>query len=107
VSWSGRAILGSWWAALHLLNRLLVCRRALHPDQEVVLVVNQKNQHVLAQPVLGRRHVVVRVGEDAGLEDCGKIRGGHFVEVRLGGEDGEEIENVQQKLPIQGWHLRY
>ena len=75
----------------------------MHADEEMVLVLDQEYDDALIEAVLFRGHGVARVGEHAGLEDGGKVLWVHPVLVGLGGEDSEEVEDIEQELPIQGW----
>ena len=34
---------------------------------------DEELEYALREPVLGRKHAVVRVGEDSGLEDYGEV----------------------------------
>lgn len=45
------------------------------------------------------------MGEHARLENSGKVLRGHAILVRLGGKDGEQVENVEEKLAVQGRQL--
>jgi hypothetical protein len=77
----------------------------VHADQERVLVLDEENQDILAEAVLGRGHVVLGMRQETGLEDGSKIGSCHLVEVRLAGKDCKEIENVEEQLAIQGRQL--
>jgi hypothetical protein len=72
----------------------------LHPDEKVVLVLDEEDDDGLIQPILLGRHGVVGVREHAGLEDGGQVLRCHAVLVRLGGKHGEQVEDVQQQLPV-------
>ena len=61
----------------------------------MVLILDQEYQHVLTQPILIGRHVVLRMRDDARLEDSSKISSCHPVEVRLGSKDSQQIEDVE------------
>lgn len=61
----------------------------------MILVLDEESQNILTQLVIIGGHVVLRMGEQARLEDGGEIGRGHEVLVRLGGKDGQEIENVE------------
>lgn len=88
-------------AGFDSLDGLLVGRSAVHAKQEVILVFDQEDQDILAQLVLVRRHVMLGMGEHAGLEDGGEIGRGHAILVGFGGKDGQEIENVEQQLLVE------
>ena len=68
----------------------------------MILVLNEEDDDALIQPVLLWRHGVVGMGEHAGLEDGGEVLRRHAILVRLGREDGEQVEDVEQKLAVQG-----
>jgi hypothetical protein len=75
---------------------LLIRGRTIHADKEMILVFDQENQHVLAQLVLVWRHIVLWVGEQAGLEDGRKIGRVHSVLVGFGRENCQQIKDVEQ-----------
>jgi hypothetical protein len=93
-------------ANFHLASRRLVCGCALHADKEVVLVFDQEYQNALIQLILFRCHCVVGVGKNAGLKNGGKVMRVHPVQVRLGGEDGEKVEDVEEQLSVERRQLR-
>lgn len=84
------------------LNGLFVSGGAVHAEEEVVLVLDEKDQDILAQFVLVGRHVMLGMGEHSGLEYGGQVGGGHAVLVGLGGEYGQEIQDIQEQLLVQG-----
>ena len=88
-------------AGFDSLDGLLVGGSAVHAKQEVILVFDQEDQDILTQLVLIGRHVMLGMGEHAGLEDGGEVGGGHAVLIGLGGKDGQEIENVEQQLLVE------
>jgi hypothetical protein len=67
----------------------------------MVLVLNQKYYDALVEAVLFGGHSVVGMREHAWLEDSRQVLRVHPVLVRLRGEHGEEIEKVEEKLPVQ------
>lgn len=67
----------------------------------MILVFDQEDQNILTQFVLIRRHVVLGVGEHAGLKDGGEVSGRHAILIGFGSKDGQEIENVEQQLLIE------
>jgi hypothetical protein len=77
----------------------------LHADQEVVLVLNEEDEDVLTETVFVGFHIVLRVGDDSGLEDRGEILGGHLIQIGLCGEDGKKIEDVEEQLTVEWWEL--
>ena len=76
------------------LDSLLISSGAVHAEEEVVLVLDEKDQDILAQFVLIGRHVMLGMGEHSGLENGGQVGRGHAVLIGLGGEDGQEIQNI-------------
>jgi hypothetical protein len=67
----------------------------------MILVLDEKDDDALIQPVLLWRHGVVGMGEHAGLEDGGEVLGRHAVLVRLGRKYGEQVKDIQQELTVQ------
>jgi hypothetical protein len=92
-------------AALYLCHCLVIGGSSGHADEEVILVFNQEDEHVLAEAILGWSHVVGGMRKDARLEDCGEIGRRHLVQVGLGSEYGKQVENVEQQLAVQGREL--
>ena len=84
-----------------MLDSPLIDRGPLHANQEVVLVVNQEYKDILAQSVVLRRHIVLRVGQNSGLEDGSKVGRGHFVNIRFGSKDSEQVEDVEKQLAVE------
>ena len=81
-------------------------RRGRHAKHKMVLVVDEKLEHLDSELVLCRRLDVRRVGEHAGLEDDGEITRRHQVLVRLLRKDGKKVENIEQEILV-GWrHAR-
>ena len=76
-----------------------------HAQEEVVLVVDQEDQDVLGQLVCARSHLVARVRDQAGLEDGGKVFGIHPVQLRFGGKDGQQVQDVEQELAVERGQL--
>jgi hypothetical protein len=63
------------------LHGLRIHSGALHANEEVILVLNEEDEHVLTETVFRNRHIVLWVGQHSRLEDGGKICSGHLVEV--------------------------
>jgi hypothetical protein len=70
------------------LDRLLVGCCALHPNEEMVLVLDEEDDDTLVEPILLWRHGVVGVRQHARLEDGGQVLRRHAVLIRLGRKDG-------------------
>jgi hypothetical protein len=77
-----------------VLDCALIDSCALHTDQEVVLVIDEKYQYVLAKTVVLRRHIVLRMGQEPRLKDSSEIRRGHLVDICLCGENSKEIQDI-------------
>ena len=84
-----------------MLHCAFIDRGALHTNQEVVLVVNEKDENVLAKAIVLRRHVVLGMRQQSWLEDGSQIRRCHLIDISLCSENGKEIQNVEQQLPVQ------
>jgi hypothetical protein len=56
-----------------MLDSAFIDRCTFHTNQEMVLVINEKDEYILAQTVIYRRHVVLRMREKSGLEDGSQI----------------------------------
>ena len=85
---------------LNLLHLLLICAGAAHAHQEMILIFNEENQHVLTQLVLCWCHVMLGVGQHAGLKYGRKVGRRHAILVGLGREYGEEVEDVEKQLLV-------
>jgi hypothetical protein len=92
-------------ATFNLLHSRLICGGTVHAKQEVILILDQKDQHVLAQLVFVRRHIMLGMGEQSGLEDGGQIARIHPILVGFGSEDRQEVENIQEQLLVQRGEL--
>lgn len=90
---------------MYFLHRLLVGRGALHSNEKMILIFNQKNNDALVQAVLLRSHGVTRMGQHAGLEDSCEVVRVHSILVRLCGKYRKQIKDVKEKLAIQGGKL--
>jgi hypothetical protein len=77
----------------------------MHTNQEMVLIFNQKDQDILTESIFGRSHIVLWVGKETWLKDGSKICRGHLVQIRLGREDSQKVEDVQEQLSIERWEL--
>ena len=86
-----------------MLHGALVDSCALHTNQEVILVINEKDENILTQAVVLRGHVVLRMGQEPWLENGSKIRSRHLIDIGLGGEDGKQVQDVQEQLSVQRW----
>ena len=64
-----------------MLHGTFVDGSALHANQEVILVINEEYEDVLAQSVFLRCHIVLRMRQYAGLEDGSKIVRCHLVDI--------------------------
>jgi hypothetical protein len=73
----------------------------------VILVFDEEDDDALVEPILLWGHGVVGVRQHAGLEDGGQILRRHAVLIRLGRKYGEQVEEVQQQLAVQGRQLGY
>lgn len=56
-----------------MLNSTFIDCCAFHTNQEVVLVVDEEDEHVLAQPIIYGRHVVLWMREESRLEDGSQV----------------------------------
>lgn len=70
-----------------MLHGALVNSGTFHTNQEVILVVNEEYEHVLAETVILWGHVMLRMRENTRLEDGGEIGRCHLVHIGFGGED--------------------
>jgi hypothetical protein len=84
-------------------SRSLVNGSALHADQEVILIVDQEDQDILAQAIVLGRHVVLRMGQYSGLKNSRQIGRGHFVDIGLCGEYSKQIKYIEKQLAIERW----
>jgi hypothetical protein len=66
---------------------LLIDAGARHANEEVILVLDEEDEHVLTESVFHGCHIVLRVGDQPRLEYCCQVGGSHAVEIRLGCED--------------------
>jgi len=65
------------------------------------LIVDEKDEHILAEAVLGWRHVVLRMAQDARLEDSSQVWSRHLIQIGFTSEDSQQIEDVQEQLSVQ------
>jgi hypothetical protein len=85
-----------------VLDGPLIYSSAFHTDQEMVLVVNEKYQYILAQTIVLRRHVMLWMWQDSRLKNGSQIVSRHLVDISLGSKDCEQIQNIQEELAVEG-----
>lgn len=90
---------------LDFLNRPLVGRCTLHTNEEMILVFNEEDNNTLVETILLRCHGVGGMREHAWLENGGQVLRVHAINVGLGGEDGEQIQDIKHQLAIEWRHL--
>jgi len=60
----------------------------------VILIINEKDEDILTQTVVLRRHVVLGMRKEPWLENGSKIRSRHLIDIGLGGKDGKQVQDV-------------
>jgi len=43
------------------------------------------------------------MGQEPWLENGSKVRSCHLIDISLGGEDGKQVQDVQEQLSVQRW----
>lgn len=67
----------------------------------MILILNKKNDDALVEAILLGCHSVGWMGEHAWLENGSQVLRVHAVNVGLGGEDGEQVQDIKHQLAIE------